>query len=284
MILLGNSRGVAPRTVYLYPGQDGRKPEVVVKFGATPAARALIRRECALLRGVASRGWREEDHGRGTETLKRRNTDSSDGSGLDRHGRDAHAPCTLHASGLAPRVLGEIEGGDHTGFAMEFIEGVSPSWPVPARQICGFLAKLVLEGESQPIGETAAWKALRPHLSADSLKRYEAFVQRVIPRCLFHGDFAPWNVRVKSDGTWVALDWEYGELTGVPGWDWLHFLVLPARLLKKMSDEEVTGLLRQEMQTREFQDYLGKVGLRGCEDMIVSSYFEYLKHIFRPAV
>ncbi len=242
MILPGNPRGVAPRTVYLYPGQDGRKPEVVVKSGTPPAARALIRRECALMRQVSPRG-------------------------------------------LAPRVLEEIENEDYSAFAMEFVGGQSPSWPASPKQIAESLSKMVVEGDRLlPIAETAAWKALTPHLSESSRRQFEDFAQRTIPRCLLHGDFAPWNLRVTSENTWMALDWEYGELTGVPGWDWLHFLVLSARLLGKMSDEEVRGLLHQEMRTREFQDYLEKVGLRGCEDMIVSSYFEYLEHIFRPTV
>jgi hypothetical protein len=39
-----------------------------------------------------------------------------------------------------------------------------------------------------------------------------------------HGDPGPWNAVVTSDGTVAFLDWEAGELRGLPLWDLFYFL------------------------------------------------------------
>jgi hypothetical protein len=53
-----------------------------------------------------------------------------------------------------------------------------------------------------------------------------------VPCGYWHGDFAPWNTRVK-DGRLSVFDWESCE-EGVPlGWDTFHFSVQVASLLKK---------------------------------------------------
>src|SRR5579871_475448 len=53
-----------------------------------------------------------------------------------------------------------------------------------------------------------------------------------VPCGYWHGDFAPWNTRVK-DGELSVFDWESCE-DGMPlGWDTFHFSVQVASLLKK---------------------------------------------------
>ena len=42
---------------------------------------------------------------------------------------------------------------------------------------------------------------------------------RLVSSVVFHGDFAPWNIKVDRAGAWMVLDWERGELHGVPCWD-----------------------------------------------------------------
>jgi len=53
-----------------------------------------------------------------------------------------------------------------------------------------------------------------------------------VPCGFWHGDFAPWNTRVR-DGRLSAFDWESCS-DGIPlGWDTFHFSVQVASLLKK---------------------------------------------------
>jgi hypothetical protein len=53
-----------------------------------------------------------------------------------------------------------------------------------------------------------------------------------VPCGLWHGDFAPWNTRVR-DGQLSAFDWESCEADMPLGWDAFHFSVQVASRLKK---------------------------------------------------
>jgi len=58
-------------------------------------------------------------------------------------------------------------------------------------------------------------------------------LERVTVPCGFwHGDFAPWNTRVRDDSLSV-FDWESCEDGAPVGWDTFHFSVQVASLLKK---------------------------------------------------
>jgi hypothetical protein len=50
-----------------------------------------------------------------------------------------------------------------------------------------------------------------------------AAVDAPIPTVLQHGDPGIWNLLVDDDGRTVFLDWEAGELDGLPLWDLLYF-------------------------------------------------------------
>jgi hypothetical protein len=53
-----------------------------------------------------------------------------------------------------------------------------------------------------------------------------------VPCGFWHGDFAPWNTRVR-DGRLSVFDWESCEDGAPLGWDTFHFSVQVASLLKK---------------------------------------------------
>jgi hypothetical protein len=53
-----------------------------------------------------------------------------------------------------------------------------------------------------------------------------------VPCGFWHGDFAPWNTRVR-DGCLAVFDWESCEEGAPLGWDTFHFSVQVASLLKK---------------------------------------------------
>jgi hypothetical protein len=70
-------------------------------------------------------------------------------------------------------------------------------------------------------------------LGAATLAAARQDLERLAVPCgYWHGDFAPWNTRVR-DGRLALFDWESCE-EGVPlGWDTFHFSVQVASLLKK---------------------------------------------------
>jgi hypothetical protein len=71
------------------------------------------------------------------------------------------------------------------------------------------------------------------HLGTAALAAARRDLEKVSVPCGFwHGDFAPWNTRVR-DGRLSVFDWEACE-SGVPlGWDSFHFSMQVAGLLKK---------------------------------------------------
>ena len=93
-----------------------------------------------------------------------------------------------------------------------------------------FLASLVEPGPPRPWGTLLGQLAeeLEPVLGAyptardvwDSLHQLDG---PVLPRCIEHGDFAPWNIREQADGRLFVIDWEHSLLDGLPWFDALHF-------------------------------------------------------------
>jgi len=82
---------------------------------------------------------------------------------------------------------------------------------------------------------------------------------RVHP-ALTHGDFAPWNVKV-SRGQWTVLDWERGELAGVPGWDWFHFVMQPAVLVRRERTESLLSRFEHLLDSAHFSKYAEQAGI-----------------------
>jgi hypothetical protein len=53
---------------------------------------------------------------------------------------------------------------------------------------------------------------------------------------IVHGDFAPWNLRERRDGTCGLLDWESGEREGLPLDDLCHFFFMQALVFAPKQD------------------------------------------------
>jgi hypothetical protein len=71
------------------------------------------------------------------------------------------------------------------------------------------------------------------HLGTATLAAARRELAKVTVPCGFwHGDFAPWNTRVR-DGQLSVFDWESCEDGAPLGWDTFHFSVQVASLLKK---------------------------------------------------
>ena len=107
---------------------------------------------------------------------------------------------------------------------------------------------------------------------------------RTVPATLQHGDFAPWNIKVSpASGAWTVLDWERGELAGIPGWDWFHYVLQPAILVERLPVaglvQRMEGLLRSEA----FLAYAERAGIRGCERELALAYLIHAAEVIKPA-
>jgi hypothetical protein len=248
LILPGNPQGVAPRLVILCADENGR-PALAIKAGHSAAARNLIRQERAFLSKLRSK-------------------------------------TTGH---LAPQFLNEVETSSLSAFATEFVDGPCPS-SESSISLRTFLSSCIDTSRTIPLAESPLWAQLTGQQSEPSqlfsLSAFSRFSSTRIHPCIFHGDFAPWNIRETPDGTWKAIDWERGGLDGIPGWDWFHFVLQPAILVKKWKTERVIELGRQTIFSPNFLTYLDEAApeasKNGFAEFLLRSYFLYNWHVLQP--
>ncbi len=176
-------------------------------------------------------------------------------------------------SGL-PKVRGACELENLSAFALDFIVGSSPG-----DDAGGELEKIFtgwVDASSQiELSQTAAWQRLTQTSRAMALP--EAIKKMATLRVLsvlMHGDFAPWNVKV-SGGRWTVLDWERGERVGIPAWDWFHFIVQPAVLVRRERADATVARLEKLFASTEFQRYSLRCGIVGSEWKLVFAYVDY---------
>jgi hypothetical protein len=75
------------------------------------------------------------------------------------------------------------------------------------------------------------------------------------------------------------LDWERGELSGLPLWDWLHFLVQPAILVEHARPFEILVRIGELFQSPLFLQYANRARVTGLELGLTTAYFNYCTHV-----
>jgi len=179
-----------------------------------------------------------------------------------------------------PRVRGSFVAANVEAFSMDFIAGASPTTESPAELAKIFLSWLEPAGELS-LGELPAWQRLFSSIAEGLLpQEVRALGSLRVRPTLMHGDFAPWNVKV-SHGHWTVLDWERGELAGVPGWDWFHFVMQPALLVRRETPEKLLAHFEGLLNLPEFQDYAGSARIVEQTRALAYAYLVYCLHITR---
>lgn len=186
---------------------------------------------------------------------------------------------TTAQSGL-PKVRGACELDTLSAFAMDFIEGTSPG-----ADECVALGKIfsswVDSTKQIELGETAAWRRLIQARGAVALTEAALKLETLLVfPVLMHGDFAPWNVKV-SAGRWTVLDWERGERVGIPAWDWFHFVVQPAVLVRREPTDLTMLRLEKLFTSLDFQRYAKRCGIAGVEWQLAFAYVDYCINVIR---
>lgn len=100
---------------------------------------------------------------------------------------------------------------------------------------------------------------------------------------LCHGDFASWNVRVSPSGDWMALDWERGDLNGLPAWDWFHYVIQKSILVQHQPVAALATSLEALLAGNEFKTYARAAGIIGHERSLVLFYLLYQAEVIRPS-
>jgi len=129
-----------------------------------------------------------------------------------------------------------------------------------------------LEKDFQPMSHLPGWKKLATSSHPAAASIAERCRNLSLRPSLVHGDLAPWNVRRKSNGEVVFIDWEDGRVSDVPCWDSLHFIFQQAALVRRLRGLKLETEVRKAMGEGEFSKLIKMSGWVGHEDLLFASY------------
>lgn len=180
-------------------------------------------------------------------------------------------------------LTGQIKTNSLSAFATAYFPGQSLTNDVGIEKL--FHAWLLAD-VAVPLEELPNWKELdaaaiqnEPHVWA--ALRAALAGKKVCPT-LYHGDFTPWNVRMTNLENIQAFDWERGQLQGIPAWDWFHFIVQTAILVKRHSPERVAAELDHFIQSARFQKYAQTAGISDLVEPLLLAYLLHEKYVVQP--
>jgi hypothetical protein len=81
----------------------------------------------------------------------------------------------------------------------------------------------------------------------------------------------------------MVLDWERGRLRGIPAWDWFHYLVQTAVLVRKQPTAAVLERIDELLGSAAFKGYAHAAEITGFERELFIAYVLYVLHVIRPA-
>jgi len=181
------------------------------------------------------------------------------------------------------RLTGRLVTPQISAFATDYFPGESPgddigmeilfhSWinPEPAVAMESFDTWRELEAEAVVVAP-AAWRVLRAALAGSRVRS-----------TLYHGDFAPWNIRAVNSQNLQVFDWERGNLRGFPGWDWFHFIIQTAILARRYSAERVAAEVEELLVSPRFQKYAAHAGIQSVAKPLLLAYLLHHRWVVQP--
>jgi hypothetical protein len=183
-----------------------------------------------------------------------------------------------------PRLSASFEGPGRRAFALDFFAGQSPDTD-DRESLPRLLRSWVDTNRQIPIAQTRSWRELKrgclqnPVFAAVAKKLETGSVAAAI----VHGDLAPWNIKVLANGDWMALDWERGDLEGLPGWDWFHYVIQPAILVRRETATATADRLERLFGEAAFQDYARLAGIAGLERALALACLLHHNEVIRPS-
>ena len=124
----------------------------------------------------------------------------------------------------------------------------------------------LLAESSCVLGDFPEWETIERVLSTRSngMAVLEGLKCLRLRPAVRHGDFAPWNLIRDERGEILALDWEWGEPRGVPGFDLIHYLTQDLRLVQRLNPSEVVAGVEEALEKDLFSQYLKQTGWDGA--------------------
>ncbi len=179
------------------------------------------------------------------------------------------------------RTTGRLSTPTLSAFATDFFPGESPNDDAGMEH----LFHAWLNSDSPVVIETLPlWRELAT--ACGSLENWPALNQALagkqVRTTLYHGDFAPWNIRVVSSQNLEAFDWERGSLQGIPGWDWFHFIIQTAILARRHSVPRVAAEVGQLLASARFKKYAEAAGISDLVQPLLLAYLLHQRWVIQP--
>jgi hypothetical protein len=183
-----------------------------------------------------------------------------------------------------PALRGQFEDSQTMALALDFFPGESPR-EIDSVEMSRLLGSWIDVTSKVTIEESGVWQQLKASLAAKTtLAALEPKLQgKQMHPAIFHGDFAPWNIRASPSGDWMVLDWERGDPRGLPGWDWFHFVIQQAILVRKAGVEEYIPLVDTLLSNNAFRAYAQKALIQGFERELLLTYLMHMVEVVRPS-
>lgn len=184
-----------------------------------------------------------------------------------------------------PHVRATLSDDTIDALAMDYLEGTSPE-PVPTNQMSVLLSSWIDVERKVSVEAVPCWQRLAKSCSNSSLfqtLRQKLEAERFHP-VLYHGDFTPWNIKVTPGrGEWKVLDWERGEPTGLPCWDWFHYRIQVGILVTRLPATALVSHIDQWIKDDDLLHYAKRAGVGGILHELLLTYLLYTLEITCPS-
>jgi len=139
-------------------------------------------------------------------------------------------------------------------------------------------------GPLVPLHSLPVWHLLGASCGTEKLFHalHQAIGHHDIRPAIHHGDFTPWNIRVNTAGRWTVVDWERGDLHGMPGWDWFHYMIQTAVLVDRISGAALVARIEAALQEADFQDYAKAANISTICRPLLLAYLLHQNQIIKP--
>ncbi len=190
---------------------------------------------------------------------------------------------TGKAEGL-PRLRGDFESPRLRALALDFFPGDSP-----ARQgetaFPPLLGSWIDSSTTVQAITLAGWTRLMRQCAGN---QDLAVLGTRLEKCrlhpaIYHGDFVPWNIRVSPQGQWIVLDWERGELAGMPAWDVFHYVLQTAILVERQPLPALVARVQGLMNSEPFRNYTRQACINGFERELLLTYLLHCAEVIKPS-
>ena len=183
-----------------------------------------------------------------------------------------------------PRLRAQFESPRLRALALDFFPG-DPPRPQHEPALPALLASWVDPNRPLLLSDAPDWLRLEKAAPAGALFSSLAgqLRARTLHPAIHHGDFAPWNIKVSPAGAWTVLDWERGELAGIPGWDWFHYVIQTGILVGRLPAPALIQRVEALLASGTFRQYADRGGIVGCERELLLAYLLHVVEVIKPS-